>query len=299
MKIRNLINTTKFIVNHPVNRGSKIGAMLRFAKWQIGSRLVPGQVVYEWINEVKLIVRPGETGLTGNIYCGLHEFEDMSYVLHVLNSEDLFVDVGANVGSYTLLACGVKGARGYAFEPVPETFSRLQENLRINRLDIKVRAFNMGLADKDGVLSFTTEQGCVNNVVTDEDKSGKCLQVEVLTLDTALEGESPCVIKIDVEGFEAQVISGAHMVLSNESLHSVVMELNGSESRYGFSEEKLLKTMLDYGFSTYSYEPFSRGLTSLEGKNNQSGNTLFIRNESAISRRLKVAPKIKVGNVEI
>ena len=299
MKIRNLINTTKFIVNHPVNRGSKIGAMLRFAKWQIGSRLVPGQVVYEWINEVKLIVRPGETGLTGNIYCGLHEFEDMSYVLHVLNSEDLFVDVGANVGSYTLLACGVKGARGYAFEPVPETFSRLQENLRINRLDIKVRAFNMGLADKDGVLSFTTEQGCVNHVVTDEDKSGKCLQVEVLTLDTALEGESPCVIKIDVEGFEAQVISGAHMVLSNESLHSVVMELNGSESRYGFSEEKLLKTMLDYGFSTYSYEPFSRGLTSLEGKNNQSGNTLFIRNESAISRRLKVAPKIKVGNVEI
>ena len=195
MKIRNLINTTKFIVNHPVNRGSKIGAMLRFAKWQIGSRLVPGQVVYEWINEVKLIVRPGETGLTGNIYCGLHEFEDMSYVLHVLNSEDLFVDVGANVGSYTLLACGVKGARGYAFEPVPETFSRLQENLRINRLDIKVRAFNMGLADKDGVLSFTTEQGCVNHVVTDEDKSGKCLQVEVLTLDTALEGESPCVIR--------------------------------------------------------------------------------------------------------
>lgn len=299
VKISKLFNTLKFIANHPANQGNKIGAVLRFVKWQFGSRLVPGALMYEWINGVKLIIRPGETGLTGNMYCGLHEFEDMSYVLHVLDSDDLFIDVGANVGSYTLLACGVKGARGYAFEPVPATFSRLQENLQINSLTSRVHALNMGLGDKDGVLSFTTEQGCVNHVITDEDETEDSVQVEVLTLNTALEGTCPNVMKIDVEGFEAQVVCGAHEVLSNESLHSVVMELNGSEARYGFSEEKLLSTMLGYGFSTYSYDPFSRKLTSLDGKNNQSGNTLFIRNEIEVSKRLKAAPKVKVGNVEI
>ena len=45
----------------------------------------------------------GMTGATGNVYCGLHEFEDMALVLHALRPRDLFVDVGANVGSYTVL----------------------------------------------------------------------------------------------------------------------------------------------------------------------------------------------------
>jgi len=44
------------------------------------------------------VARPGETGVTGNIYTGLHEFSSMGYLLHVLREGDLFVDVGANVG---------------------------------------------------------------------------------------------------------------------------------------------------------------------------------------------------------
>jgi len=91
VNIKNLTNTLKFIANHPVNKGDKIGAIIRFVKWQIGSRLVPGPVVYSWVNGVRMIIRTGETGLTGSIYCGLHEFEDMSYVLHILDSEDLFL----------------------------------------------------------------------------------------------------------------------------------------------------------------------------------------------------------------
>lgn len=51
------------------------------------------------------------TGATGNIYVGLHEFEDMAFLLHVLRRTDLFVDVGANIGSYTILAGGAAGAK--------------------------------------------------------------------------------------------------------------------------------------------------------------------------------------------
>lgn len=46
------------------------------------------------------------TGATGNWYCGLQEYEDMSFVLHALRPGDLFVDVGANIGSYSILAAG-------------------------------------------------------------------------------------------------------------------------------------------------------------------------------------------------
>ena len=62
------------------------------------------------------------TGATGNIYTGLHEFEDMMFLLHLLRPGDIFVDAGANIGSYTVLASAVVGAKSISFEPVPPLF---------------------------------------------------------------------------------------------------------------------------------------------------------------------------------
>lgn len=77
------------------------------------------------------------------------------------------------------------------------------------------------------------------------------------------------------------------------------MELNGSATRYGFSEDAILKTMKDYGYSTYIYEPFSRELKSLDEKNNLSGNTLFIRNVEAVKERVAKAQKVTIGKVRL
>lgn len=294
-----LINTLKFIGNHPLNKKRRFHAIIGWAKWQVGSRLVPGDVVYKWINGSRVIVRPGEAGLTGNIYCGLHEFSDMAYVLHVIAPEDLFVDIGANVGSYTILACAAKGARGYCFEPVPATFQRLMDNIRLNDLCSRVKAFNIGLSDKEGDLVFTSGENCTNHVVTDGEKVTNAVKVKVLSLDKILEGQSPSMIKIDVEGFETLVLQGAHETLNNHSLHSVVMELNGSGSRYGFREDNILGMMKAYGFSTYVYEPFSRELKSLDGKKNLSGNTLFIRNEKTVFEKLHKSLPVKIGKLDL
>ncbi|MEB3171773.1 MAG: hypothetical protein VKK43_10405, partial [Synechococcaceae cyanobacterium] len=127
-----LLDTIIFITSHPLNREQKLKSIIRFAKWQIGSRLVRGEIVYDWINGSKFLVKTGDKGLTGNIYTGLHEFPDMGFLLHFLRVDDLFVDIGANVGSYTILACCAVGARGVAFEPVPSTYKKLVENMRIN-----------------------------------------------------------------------------------------------------------------------------------------------------------------------
>jgi hypothetical protein len=104
------LNTLTFIINHPLNRIRRLQAIREYVSWQIGSFLVSTDVVFEWINGSKFLVHKGETGLTGNIYTGLHEFSDMGFLRHVLRPTDLFIDVGANVGSYTILACGAIGA---------------------------------------------------------------------------------------------------------------------------------------------------------------------------------------------
>lgn len=294
-----LFNTLKFILNHPLNRKRRVSALTGFLKWQIGSRLIPGAVVYNWINGTRVIVRSGETGFTGNIYSGLFDFFEMAYVLTVLDSTDLFVDIGSNMGSYTILACAAKGAKGYCFEPVPTTFSRLMDNIRINNLSGRVEALNIGLSDREDELIFTSGKDCENHVVAGNEKLLDVIEVKVLPLDAILADQSPSLLKIDVEGFETLVLKGAQATLRRESLHSVLMELNGSGSRYGFDENQILKTMRDYGFSEYGYEPFSRELKALAGKNSFSGNTLFVRNPDVVLEKISKSPRMLVGNVQL
>ena len=157
---------------------------MRFAKWQIGSRLVPGAVVYDWINGSRFLVRTGETGLTGNIYTGLHEFSDMGFLLHFLRDEDLFIDVGANVSSYTILACSVAGARAYAFEPVPSTYNRLTENMRLNHLDNKVKYVNKGVGTQQGSIAFTSDRDTMNHALAHGEQSSNTINIDVISLDT-------------------------------------------------------------------------------------------------------------------
>jgi FkbM family methyltransferase len=294
-----LIGTLQFVVNHPLNRDRRARALLGFLKWQIGSRLVPGPVVMEWVAGARMIVRPGDTGMTQNVYCGLQDFEDMTYMLHVLGSEDLFVDVGANVGAYTVLACAAREVRGYCFEPVPSTFRRLLDNLVVNNLSSRVSALNIGLSSEEGKLTFTDSENCTNHVITEGDNQGNSVTVQVRKLDSVLRDESPTMLKIDVEGFETAVLDGAEATLNNPSLHSVLMELNGSGSRYGFDENRILRKMSDFGFATYAYDPFTRDLHRLPGKNAAGNNTLFLRNEDAIRERISTAPRISIRSHEL
>lgn len=293
-----IANTLLHLVNHPINKSNKLSAIVRFLKWQVGSRLVPGEVIFKWINDSKIVSRTGETGVTGNIYCGLHEFPDMAFLLHVLRKGDLFVDIGANVGSYTILAASAIGARGYCFEPVPSTYSRLMTNIRLNDLDRRVTSLNVALGNSKGEIHFSSDQNCMNHVIAANEVTTNKIIVNVSTLDEEVK-DIPFLLKIDVEGYETPALEGARRTLSNEGLCAVIMELNGAGNRYGYDESKVVSMMSDFGFKTYSYSPFERKLTNLEGKNLSEGNTIFIRNMERVSERIRSATKIEVHGVLI
>jgi len=285
-----LVNVLKFIVNHPINTNQKMKALWRFAQWQISSRMAPGAIVYDWIDGSRFLVRNGETGLTGNIYTGLHEFPDMAYLLHVIREDDLFIDIGANVGSFSILACAARGARGIAFEPIPSSFARLTENIRLNRIEDRVLCRNVGLGKETANLFFTSDQDTVNHALAEGERCETSISVPVVTVDETVTIAAPTLIKIDVEGYETPVLEGAHQTLDNPNVHSVIMELNGSGVRYGYDESKIVSQMLAHGFKTYAYDPFLRSLEPLNARKSNSGNTIFIRNEALVRERLRTAP---------
>jgi FkbM family methyltransferase len=289
-----MFQTLSFILNHPLNQGHKAAALARYLRWQTSSRITSGKISMPFVNKTRLLVRHGMKGATGNIYCGLHEFNDMAFVVHTLRPEDLFVDAGANIGSYTILAAGVAGARTVSVEPAPSTFRDLEDNVRHNDLSPLVQAKNVALGETSGTLHFTSGLDTVNHVVATDESNTDTVSVSVLPLDELLAGEVPTVMKIDVEGFESAVIRGATKTLASPLLLGILMELNGSGTRYGYDEKTLHQQMLKLGFSNAAYDPFTRRISL---QSNAGDNSLYVRDIPALQSRLQSAPRTTINGV--
>lgn len=285
----------RYILNHPLNKSGRSAAVSRVLRWQIGSRLLPFGSALPFANGTHLFTTRGMTGATGNWYCGLHEVEEMAFVLHALRPGDLFVDVGANIGSYTVLAAGAVGADAIAIEPVPTTFDALRRNVYLNDIAHRVDCVNAGLGETEGELRFTANQDTTNHVMA-QGESGNAVVVCVKRLDDICAERIPSVIKIDVEGYEQAVIAGGEKTLTDERLKAVIMETNGSGLRYGWDDARLVETMRNYGFSTCTYEPFGR---RLEAAPAGTGNTIFVRDMALMQDCLTEAPRFQLVNGEL
>jgi FkbM family methyltransferase len=247
----------------------------RFASWQIGSRLSREPSVFELANGAKMLAKPGMTGATGNLYVGLHEFAEMAFLLHFLRPRDLFADVGANVGSYSVLAGAAVGADVIAFEP-GEAFPWLVRNLELNSLRT-AQARRAAVGATGGEVAFTSGSDTMNRI----DPAG-AVTVPLTTLDAACRERAPILIKIDVEGFEVDVLEGAGSLLARPETQAVIMELNGPDAR------RLLERR---GFTCWGYDPFSRSMIKIDPA---AANGIFVRDPVAAGHRVAAAQPFTV-----
>jgi FkbM family methyltransferase len=233
--------------------------------------------VFEFVNGSKMFAQSGMTGATGNLYVGLHEFAEMAFLMHFLQPDDLFADVGANVGSYTILASAAIGAHVIAFEPGDEAFVWLTRNLKLNEASHRVEARREAVGDKLGVVCFTSGLDTVNRIDADGTAS-----VPITTLDIAC-SRVPALIKIDVEGSEADVLRGASNILGNPKARAVLVELN---------DDAAALLLEDFGFTCCNYDPFERSVT--RRSDSLLGNGIFIKDIEQVSLQLRSAPAFSV-----
>ncbi len=291
------LKTLKTITSHPLTKDHKLAALYRFFKRGIVFRIIPYPIVYPFIAESKLLIEKGMSSAELQLFTGLYDFGEMLFLLHALHEDDLFIDVGANVGVYTVLASSVKACRSISIEPVPGTFLHLENNIAINHIGSRVKALNIGVSEKSGVLKFTKNFNSALNHVEFEDKGSQdVINVEVDSLDHLLEKESPFILKIDVEGFETMVISGAREVLKKESLKAIIIELNGLSNKYGFNDLAIHQAIVDQGFAPYIYHPLERTFEKMETFGEK--NTIYIRDLDFVKKRILQSPRYKVLNRE-
>jgi FkbM family methyltransferase len=173
-----------------------------------------------------------------------------------------FVDVGANVGYYSLLASKLVGAHGavVAIEASPSIFSQLQTNLELNQVS-NVRSVNAAASDHEGEAKiFKGHQHNIGltTVLSDTALEFEC-KVPAAPLAKILqpnEIERARIIKIDVEGAEASVVSGMRsIVMSGRNDLEIIVEVNPAAlARQGITPESLLKPFLDIGYHPYEIE---------------------------------------------
>jgi FkbM family methyltransferase len=285
----NPIQACLSIANHPGNKGGKIRSIFRYVKWQISARLTRLAVILPWINDAKLFMSLGEAMVTHNYYTGLYEYDDMVFLMRYLNPTDTLIDIGANSGVFSVLAGKVKKASVLAFEPVPQTYERLISNIKLNELSDSVICINKGLSDSDGELAFTISYDATNRVCSNTDEDDEFIKIPVSTLDLEIERYTvkPTVLKIDVEGYEYFVLEGASKVLSAESLNVVLIELNDSGLRYGHTDLEISNKLSSYGFKPYDYLANNQTLIPISGYKSDRQNTLFIRNEEIVMRKIQ------------
>lgn len=288
------IKTIKTILGHPLNKNRPISTLLTFFKRGVVIRLHKHPIVYPFIEHTSLVVNKGMSSAELQVYTGLYDTNEMLFVMHFLRPEDTFVDVGANIGVYSVLASGITGATSLAFEPIPSTFAGLKRNIVFNNLQSCTELFNLGVGDKEETLTFSDSLDAVNHVIHESQYSGKTTSVPVNSLDNLLIGKGISLLKIDVEGFEANVINGASQTLERPELKVIIMETNGLSDQYEFGQNYIHDKLLSLNFIPYNYHPKERKLTKITETNPE--NTIYVRDLPFVEQRIQSARKIKLRN---
>lgn len=288
-----MIKTLNFIFNHPCNKNNRIRSILRYFIWQFSRLIGVNQKIIQFTSKTRLIVNRGIASSTGNYYCGLMEFIDMAFLLHVLNKNDLFIDVGANIGSYTVLASGEIGARSICFEPVNKTFEMLSKNLELNSIETLVEKRKIGIGEINGTLRITNNQDSTNHIINNENFGEK---IDVERLDNFYEKiNRPTLLKIDVEGYELNVLKGASKILKNSEVLAIIIEINGLSKKFNIEEKLIHDQLVEHGFFPVDYDPYKRIVTKTKSFNDL--NTIYVRDLRLINDKVKNNSICKIGTL--
>ena len=209
-------------------------------------------------HDIKMYVDPTDPHLLSMIDGKDPEREVKEIFLENISPGDFVIDVGSNIGDYTLLACKKVGTSGkvLSFEPLSETFLTLNRNLQLNKITNCI-SFQKAVGEKSGLANLyknnlSGTMGHLDSSLNGEDLI-KRDEIEVLTIDDVLTSEhidTVNMIKIDVEGFEHEVLLGCLQSFKEKKIKKIMCEVHHSylESK-GKSEELIYDLLREYNFT--------------------------------------------------
>lgn len=185
----------------------------------------------------------------------IYEPKAWKYLMGQVRLGDIVADVGAYAGIYTIaFARGVGPAgRVFAFEPDPDNFIRLKRIVELNKVSSHVELIRMAVGERDGAVGFSSglESGSHINLSL----TGKTPTVRCVSLDTFFNHQRLDILKVDVEGFEEDVLKGGADILcdSRRSPRCILIEVHPCcWSALGKNGESLINLIRRYKYKIWS-----------------------------------------------
>lgn len=180
-----------------------------------------------------------------------------------------FWDVGANIGAFSLYAGLRAGVAVSAFEPAAASYAALCRNIEANRLQDRVQAYCLAIADRETLGSFNLSATNAGSVFNGFDSETDCfgrpiaiafrqgmLGFSIDGLRRQFEVAAPNYLKIDVDGLEERILAGARRTLLDPALRSILIELEEEESE---RNRRLVAMLEGAGFHLAARGAGSRG----------------------------------------
>jgi len=181
------------------------------------------------------------------------EWTELQYLQYRLRRGDHFVDVGANIGLWSLVAATAVGSTGriFSFEPNPTTFRKLTANVQRNQRTAIVTALQQAVSNATGQVAFSCPAEHNRSAISDDSKADQVALVEAVSLDSALRGVKVAGMKLDTEGHELASLEGAARMIADFSPWLIV-EFNTT-----LLPSPILRDWMVYRFlSSRGYKPF-------------------------------------------
>jgi FkbM family methyltransferase len=219
---RQALSLMQFVWRHPANSQHRARSLTRALSYQFTARVMGREGVGTVGDRGRVRVQLHDNGASQSIYANPSDYWEMTLWRQILRPSDLFLDVGANVGLYSLWAADAD-AQVWAFEPDPGAAAQLRENATLSGLEVTVHEFALGA--ERGVIAFSVGLGTGNRVIADG-VDALVREVDVRPLDEVLKGRRARGMKIDVEGAERLVLQGARTLLETRAIDAIQLEWN-------------------------------------------------------------------------
>ena len=203
--------------------------------------------------EMRMTVPPGYPAAR-SFAAGLYERDVTRLFEAIVTAGMTVVDVGANVGYYTLIASRLAGPAGrvYAFEPDPRIYAYLVRNVESNGCS-NVVAVNKAVSEMTGSGTFIPDEHGAEGRLSASSANRTSIAVQTVNLDDYFAGEgwpSIAVIKMDIEGGERAALDGMRELCRRNPEMQLIMEFNlGAIHRAGGTREELASLLQELGFS--------------------------------------------------
>ena len=194
-----------------------------------------------------------------------YDLHTQKLLVQVLKKGDEVIDIGANIGMFSLAASHIVGREGivHAFEPNPRHLEQLNRNIEINQID-NIRVYPVGLGETDGqfnlyVPNINSGEGSLAPVNYGDDECDE-LKVTVKVGDDLLQETAPRLIKIDVDGAEVGVLKGIFKLINKQKPLIAIEYVPAYLNRFGNCIEDILAIA-----DEHSYKAFKMDLAKVKG----------------------------------